>query len=75
MNLFSNYESYLFFNCLLKLRAIVKVIRGSHTNTEAFEKECVAEGIKPKKLILDTKIRWNSTADMLDRGTEMKRVT
>ena len=41
---------------------------------ETFRKQCEINGIKPKELVKDMAVRWNSTYFMLKRAYGMKLV-
>ena len=53
-------------------RCIVAKIRSSKILWEALKNQASAENIKPLRPLLDMKVRWNSTYDMLERLIYLK---
>jgi hypothetical protein len=49
---------------LAKVRRLIRKIRKSATLTDLLEAQCITLKIPPRKVILDSPTRWNSTYDM-----------
>jgi len=58
--------------CVAKLRRIVVKIRSSPQRRNTLKGQCGACGIGSKKLILDVRVRWNSTYAMIERACELR---
>jgi hypothetical protein len=50
---------------LNNIRAAIRFLSSSTVVSGNFKQYCVAQGVKPKKIGLDMKVRWNSTYMML----------
>jgi len=62
------------FDFFIQLRKFIVAVRSSPQLKQRWAKVCTLEGKEEKQLILDVKVRWNSTGDMIDRGIEYKSV-
>ena len=74
IKLISKIANWLYFQIYFQLREIVKKIRSSPQQTARFTKICSVEGLDSLKLIMDVKIRWNSTYDMIEQAYKLRSV-
>jgi hypothetical protein len=58
--------------CIAKLRSLVIKIRNSPQRRDDFREACRACSLSDKELTLDTRTRWNSTHDMIERACELR---
>jgi hypothetical protein len=56
-----------------RLRKLVFKVRSSPQRLELFAHQCDTAGIRPKKLVVDVRTRWNSTHDMITRALELRK--
>lgn len=72
VNLNNNSDECIISNIISKLRLLFQKLRKSDKLLTQFQHLCSALKIKYLKPILDTKIRWNSTNDMLAVALDLK---